>query len=125
MDTEEFTGSTKATGHVQQTSSETEDKLPEPLTSLFNRASVNFWDTKLKNECGFRYQRYRDAYTQNEYNCLYHKAQKQSENAIWMYHRAGGIIGCVAGEVYKTQILTPSRSLFTKQNHALSRRSKE
>ena len=124
MDTEEFTGSAKATGHVQQTSSATEDKLPEPLTSLFNLASVNFSDTELKNECGLRYQRYRDAYTQNEYNCLYHKTQKHSENAIWMYHRAGGIIGCVAGEVYKININTIT-SFFTKQNHALSRSSKE
>ena len=30
MNTEEFTGSAKATGHAQQTSSETEDKLPGP-----------------------------------------------------------------------------------------------
>ena len=45
MDTEEFTGSTQANGHVQQTSSETEDKLPELLTSLFNPASINFSET--------------------------------------------------------------------------------
>ena len=31
--TEEFTGSAKDFGNVEQTSSETEDKLPEPLTS--------------------------------------------------------------------------------------------
>ena len=45
MNTEEFTGS------VQQTSFETEDKLPEPLTSLSNPASINFSDRELKNEC--------------------------------------------------------------------------
>ena len=33
MDTEKFTGSAKDFGNVEQTSSETEDKLPEPLTS--------------------------------------------------------------------------------------------
>ena len=104
MDTEEFTGSAKATGHAQQTS-ETKDKLSEPLTS-FNPASINVLDTELKNECELWYQRYKDVYTQNEYNYLYHKSQKQSENAIWMYHMANCITGSVAWEVYKTNIDT-------------------
>ena len=45
MDTEKFTGSAKGFGNVEQTSSEAEDKLPEPLTSLFTPASINFLDT--------------------------------------------------------------------------------
>ena len=61
---------------------------------------------------GISIYRYRDAYTQNEYNCLYHKTQKQSENTIWMYHRVGGITGSVAGEVYKTNINTITIILY-------------
>ena len=53
MNTEKFTGSAKATGHAQQTSSETEDKLPEPLAPLFNPASINFLDTNLKMNVSF------------------------------------------------------------------------
>ena len=48
IDTEEFSSSAKATGHAQQTSSETEDKLLEPLTVLFNPASITFLDTEIK-----------------------------------------------------------------------------
>ena len=53
MDTEQFTGSAKATGHAQQTCSETDDKTAEPLLSLFNPASMKFPDTNLKMNVSF------------------------------------------------------------------------
>ena len=61
--TEEFTGFAKATVDAQQTSSETEDRPLEPLTSLFNPASTRFSNTELTNKCELWYQMYNGAYT--------------------------------------------------------------
>eukprot|EP00112_Aurelia_sp_Birch-Aquarium-sp1_P020389 Seg5241.2 transcript_id=Seg5241.2/GoldUCD/mRNA.D3Y31 product="hypothetical protein" protein_id=Seg5241.2/GoldUCD/D3Y31 len=85
------------------------NRIPEPLTSLFDPTAINMTDEELIEHGKKLYNKY--CYTNYQKMCenLCEATSEQASNKIWMIHRAGRI---TASTCYKVSRMQDSKSLL-------------
>eukprot|EP00112_Aurelia_sp_Birch-Aquarium-sp1_P018060 Seg4256.2 transcript_id=Seg4256.2/GoldUCD/mRNA.D3Y31 product="hypothetical protein" protein_id=Seg4256.2/GoldUCD/D3Y31 len=85
------------------------NRIPEPLTSLFDPTAINMTDEELIEHGKKLYNKYCYTNYQKMYENLCEATSEQASNKIWMIHRAGRI---TASTCYKVSRMQDSKSLL-------------
>lgn len=85
------------------------NRMPEPLTSLFDPTAINMTDEELIEHGKKLYNKYCYTNYQKMYENLCEATSEQASNKIWMIHRAGRI---TASTCYKVSRMQDSKSLL-------------
>ena len=96
--------------------SETEETtIPEPLTSVYDPTAINLSNEELKIRCTRAYEKYKNAFAQNQFSNMSFHTCAELANPSWQLHRAGRITASICKEFFctdHTQIT--NKTLFEK-----------
>ena len=92
------------TDTAEEDDSYNEYNLPEPLTSLYLPAAINFEYSTLTKYCAESYEEYKITQSFNMYSNLLQVTKIQSASRIWKLHRAGRITASLSKIAYNINI---------------------
>lgn len=87
--------------------------IPEPLTSLYDPAAINYSPSELHLHGQQSILQYSNCYNQSSFDNLCDVTQKQALSRTWHLHRAGRITASLSHLAFHTSVEKPSESFIS------------